>query len=195
MTVLTKTYALPPIDTRTVWRYAAVKHETDELVALLNTCLAEMADTAYTVCYAELPLAVDGDRCDFGAFSARSASLVKHLNGCARVVVFAATVGVELDRLITRYSALSPAKALLFQAIGTERIEALCDAFCQDMTGTTARFSPGYGDLPLQTQRELFAVLGCDKRIGLTLNDSLVMSPSKSVTAFIGIGRGSDDFS
>jgi len=50
------------------------------------------------------------------------------------------------------------------------------------------RFSPGYGDLPLETQREIFDVLDCSRRIGLMLNDSLLMSPTKSVTAFVGVG-------
>ena len=50
------------------------------------------------------------------------------------------------------------------------------------------RFSPGYGDLPLALQREVFAALDCPRRIGLTLSDSLLMSPTKSVTALIGAG-------
>ncbi len=57
-----------------------------------------------------------------------------------------------------------------------------------DHTGQRPRFSPGYGDLTLLAQKDIFAVLDCGKRIGLTLNDSLLMSPSKSVTAFVGIG-------
>ena len=78
---------------------------------------------------------------------------------------------------------------------GLERIEALCDEFCRDMERelallgfcTTKRFSPGYSDLPLEIQRDIFRVLGCEKRIGLMLNESLLMSPSKSVTAIVGI--------
>ena len=108
-------------------------------------------------------------------------------------ILFAATVGVEIDRLIGKYGRLSPTKALLFQAIGAERIEALCDAFCADIkkeynTGLEPRFSPGYGDLPLSAQKNIFAVLDPERRIGLTLNSSLLMSPSKSVTAFVGLG-------
>ena len=49
------------------------------------------------------------------------------------------------------------------------------------------RFSPGYGDLSLEMQRDIFRVLDCPRKIGLTLNESLLMSPSKSVTAIIGI--------
>ena len=51
------------------------------------------------------------------------------------------------------------------------------------------RFSPGYGDLPLSLQRDIFRVLDCPRKIGLTLNESLLMSPSKSVTAIVGLGH------
>ena len=103
-----------------------------------------------------------------------------------------ATVGIALDRLIAKYSRISPAKALLLQALGAERIEALCDTFCDDIQkahkiALKPRFSAGYGDLPLDTQNSIFGLLNLPKNIGLTLNDSMLMSPSKSVTAFIGI--------
>ena len=49
------------------------------------------------------------------------------------------------------------------------------------------RFSAGYGDFELSAQTEIFHALDCQRKIGLTLNDSLLMSPSKSVTAIIGI--------
>ena len=84
-----------------------------------------------------------------------------------------------------------------FQAIGAERVEALCDAFCADVKRRAAeeglcprpRFSPGYGDVPLELQRDIFRVLDCPRKIGLTLNGSLLMTPSKSVTAVIGLGN------
>ena len=112
--------------------------------------------------------------------------------GCREAVLFAATVGVGLDRLIARYGAVAPSRAVMLQAIGAERIEALCDVFCNTLAveenrALRPRFSPGYGDLPLDTQREIFRVLDCQRKIGLTLNDSLLMSPTKSVTAIVGL--------
>ena len=88
---------------------------------------------------------------------------------------------------------LSPARAVMLQALGTERVESLCDIFCEDFGIDNSvvlkpRFSPGYGDLSLDTQKDIFSVLNCPKNIGVYLNDSLLMSPSKSVTAFAGIG-------
>ena len=120
-----------------------------------------------------------------------SASLKKHLEGCQECLVLAATAGLTYDRLIHKNARLSPAKALWYQAIGASAIECILDAFCGEMeqkTGPmTSRFSPGYGDLPLTMQKDIFALLKPEKAIGLTLNDSLLMTPTKSVTAIIGI--------
>ena len=60
-------------------------------------------------------------------------ALSKNLSGCKTAVIFAATVGLMPDRLISRYGVSSPAKALVFDAIGAERIESLCDHFCEDL--------------------------------------------------------------
>ena len=49
------------------------------------------------------------------------------------------------------------------------------------------RFSPGYGDLPLEFQRDFFRILRPQRRIGVTLTDACLMVPSKSVTALVGI--------
>ena len=102
-----------------------------------------------------------------------------------------------MDRLIAKYAATSPAKSLMLDALGSERVEALCDLFNSEIAQTARdegckahpRFSPGYGDLPLEIQRAIFAVLNPEKRIGVMLNDNLFMSPSKSVTAIIGIEK------
>ena len=50
-----------------------------------------------------------------------------------------------------------------------------------------SRYSPGYGDLPLETQTAVFKALDCERTIGVTLTESLLMRPSKSVTAVIGM--------
>ena len=196
-TVYIKRYAPPPWDRREILRYAGAKEATVEVTDLLENCLAEAQSVlSYQVCYAVFPVRKDGERLNLGFACTDSAHLRRNLAGCDRAAVFAATVGLGLDRLIARYSRTSPARALMVQAIGAERIEALCDVFCQELgdelyrcgTAVRPRFSPGYGDLPLELQRDIFRVLDCPSKIGLTLNDSLLMSPTKSVTALIGIG-------
>ena len=76
------------------------------------------------------------------------------------------------------------------QALGAERAESLCDAFNNEIREkyiTAPRYSPGYGDVGLENQRVFFRLLDCPKNIGVTLGDNLMMKPTKSVTAFIGI--------
>lgn len=192
--ILSKTYIESPFCEKEILRYAGCRGEREEISVVLKECIDEVKDKlTYKVCYRELSIKTVGDTCDFEVFSVHSEKLARNLKGCEKVILFAATVGVEIDRLIGKYGRLSPTKALLFQAIGAERIEALCDAFCADIkkeynTGLEPRFSPGYGDLPLSAQKNIFAVLDPERRIGLTLNSSLLMSPSKSVTAFVGLG-------
>lgn len=188
MSVSVKSYAAPPIDTREVFRYARCPKPGEREEELLAAVRAEVEDKlSYRVCWCELPLKVCGDECSVGEMLLRSASLAKALEGCDRAVVFAATIGLELDRALIKYNRLDAAKALFLQALGAERVEALCDAFCAEFEGAKMRFSPGYGDLALDTQRALFALLDCPRKLGLTLNESLLMSPSKSVTAIMGL--------
>lgn len=186
--------SVPSVDTAEWLRYAGYKGAPDtQTENLMQQCLALAHDAfAYQLCYTVLPVTATADGCTVGPLHLTSRQLSENLRGCTQAVVFAATVGIGIDRLIARYSRLSPATALLLQALGTQRIEALCDTFCDTLKQTytvRARFSPGYGDLPLTCQTELFALLNCSKYIGLTLNDSLLMSPTKSVTAFVGLGN------
>lgn len=192
--IISKTYEELPFREREILRYAGCRESEAETEKLMLACIDEARDVLrYRVCYRILPVTVCGDECSFDYFTATSHGLTRNLGGCDRAVVFAATVGVGIDRLIAKYGRLSPSRALMLQALGAERIETLCDTFCAEIEAETGeklrpRFSAGYGDLDLKVQRDIFSVLDCEKRIGLTLNESLLMSPSKSVTAFAGLG-------
>lgn len=73
-----------------------------------------------------------------------------------------------------------------------ERIAAIRSRGIENVMALRPRFSPGYGDLAIDAQKDIFALLDCERQIGLTLGDSLLMSPGKSVTAFAGIPRAAD---
>ena len=193
MIIQTRVYDAPPIRRREILRYAGCDVADAAVMELMGSCLTEAVGALTPkVCWRELAVDVQGNECDFGVFSLSSRQLARNLDGCSRVILFAATVGVGIDRLITKYSRIAPSRALMLQAIGAERIEALCDAFVtgwetENRTKLRPRFSPGYGDLPLSVQKDIISLLEAPKQIGLSLNDSLLMSPTKSVTAFAGI--------
>lgn len=193
MTVLTRNYPPPPVSEKEILRYAGCRSADHAVSELMHSCLDEIKSLLNCrVCWCELPVLINGDQCCFELFELRSKKLAANLAPCSRVVLFAATIGIGIDRVIAKYNLASPSKAVMLQAIGAERIEALCDSFCHDIAKeyksiTMPRFSPGYGDLPLETQLDIFALLDCPKRIGVSLNSSLLMAPSKSVTAFVGL--------
>ena len=200
-TVYTKIYDAPPVSKKEILRYAGVRETSDELLSIVDGCLSEIKDRlSYKVCYAEFDVTFFDDVIDLGFCVSASKDLRKNLSGCDRLVLFAATVGLEMDRLIARYSSVSPTKALIFDSIGAERIESLCGEFNREISERAAkmgeivrpRFSAGYGDFSIDAQKDIFRALNCPKNIGLSLTDSLLMSPSKSVTAIIGISNGSD---
>lgn len=193
-----KTYTNIEFNKKEILRYSGCKSSNDEINGLIESCLEECKDKfIYKVSFRKFNISSDGDTLDLSFARLNSKGLKKNLDGCFKIILFAATVGIDIDRLIMRYSRSNPAKALIFQAIGAERIEALCDAFNEDMQQDflkqglylRPRFSPGYGDLPLDLQKDIFRILDCQRKIGLTLNESLLMSPSKSVTAIIGVSE------
>lgn len=124
----------------------------------------------------------------FGGFSSRS--LCKNLEGCSRAYILAATTGIGVDRLLSRLSVTSPAKQFVTDALASASIEALCDyaeeMLCKQLEHKP-RFSPGYGDLSVELQPELLRMLDAEKQIGITLTNALLMTPTKSVTAIIGV--------
>lgn len=194
--VFQKFYNEPPVNKKEVLRYAGCRGAVPENIdALANDCMKECKSSlSYRICYTECPVIFSEETIDFGFAKVKSADLFKNLNGCSSAVIFAATIGLNMDRLISKYSKVSPSRSLVFQALGAERVEALCDLFNEEIKKealengflTCPRFSPGYGDLPLAFQMDIFRILDCERKIGVTLGENLLMSPSKSVTAIIG---------
>lgn len=122
-----------------------------------------------------------------------SRDLARHLKGCDSVLLLGATLGSKVDVAIRRLALGSVAEGAAAQAVAAALIESYCDEV-QSKVDTGAlqqrpRFSPGYGDWDLAEQAKLFPVLNCAKQIGLTLTDGMMMAPSKSVTAIIGLSE------
>lgn len=134
----------------------------------------------------------DGVILDCGVYL-HSKDLAAHLKGCEEVILLAATLGTRVDAVIRRLAVGSVAEGAAAQAVAASLIESYCDDIQSKVdTGNLKqrpRFSPGYGDWPLEEQKLLFPILDCAKRIGLTLTDGMMMAPSKSVTAIIGLSE------
>lgn len=207
-TVYVKKYTpfqVSSVDEKEVWRYAGYFKGFENIDETLRSLLIDVTEEVlpvltYKVCYRRFDIEWLYEQCKL-PFEQKSKKLSDCLKGCNEIIIMAATVGIELDRRITRAQRIAPSRALIMQALGAERIEALCDQFLKEYEQVLAgdglklskRFSPGYGDLPLETQVDVFKLLDCPRQIGVSLNNSLLMTPSKSVTAIVGIGANAEN--
>ena len=124
-------------------------------------------------------------------------TLARHLAGCPAAYLAGGTIGAGFDAFQRRVSVSSGADALIAQAIGAALIEKLMDAVEEEIRAELAadetlvsRYSPGYGDFPLEAQRTVLTLLDAPLKAGISLTDTLLMVPSKSVSAIIGVRGG-----
>lgn len=117
------------------------------------------------------------------------------LADCSQAVLLACTLGAGFEALLRAEQARNMARAAILDACGSAWVESGCDEAQKEIAARfpglylTDRFSPGYGDLPLSLQRDICTVLDASRRLGVQVTDSLLMNPSKSVTAVIGLSE------
>ena len=122
-------------------------------------------------------------------------SIVKHLDGCEKVICMAATVGFEIEREINKkFERGEYLSSVLLDAAATAAVEQAADLmeknfaakFSKDGYKMRWRFSPGYGVWDLTEQEKLFKISGAEK-IGMNLTSAMMLEPRKSITAIIGL--------
>jgi len=107
------------------------------------------------------------------------------------VLFLCGTIGAEFDIWQRRVSVMSAADALFSQQIGLEAVERVMDELESRLRKEVEaegrrllpRWSPGYGDRPLSMSRDILLQVDAARRIGVSITDSDLLVPSKSVTA------------
>lgn len=123
-------------------------------------------------------------------------SVAAMLQNSQEVWLAATSVGRKISDLTEAcFCAGDGAAAAVCDAVGSECADAAMD-FLQNYAATQmkrsgriladCRFSPGYGNWPLTAQKNFFQWLNLEN-LGLTLSNSLMLLPEKSVTALAGI--------
>lgn len=122
--------------------------------------------------------------------------IVRILSGAESFAVYLVTAGQAYDDWLTEVKGRGDILGeFVADAIGSATAEKMGayvkSTLEKELNGAnhSSSFNPGQCDWPLTEQRKLFAVLG-DDHLGVTLGESCLMHPIKSVSGIIGIGEG-----
>ncbi len=114
-----------------------------------------------------------------------------------KVVFFISTTGSKAEAYIKQcHLQNDPAIAYVADTIGSVLAEqvatyahnVIAEEVAKKGLKTTNKYSPGYCKWPVDEQHKLFRYFP-NNRSGITLNDSALMTPIKSVSGMIGVGR------
>ncbi len=189
------------IDRNEVLRYLQTSKnlKDDNIKRLLDESIAEIKELInFRYLYQKFPIAEtdQGVEIKNTTLTLKGKSIKKHLQHSKEVYLMAATLGTQVDKKIYFYEKISVTKSMIFDACATTAIEAGCDqveaeikekVLAAGKEDITFRYSPGYGDLGIDIQKEFLRILKAPKKIGLTASKYNMLLPTKSVTAIIGV--------
>lgn len=188
------------VDRNEVLRYLGHRDQKidENTCQLIETSVSEVLATLsrnYVYRIFALESADSGVQLARGRLVLSGTAIRLHLKGAVRCAVMALTLGPKIDEKIRLYSRTDVTRALVLDACATAAVESLADhveAEIRTVAKTegfflTERFSPGYGDLPITVQPDIIRILAAREKIGLSVTDSCLLVPQKSVTAVAGI--------
>ena len=192
-----KQVTLSSINRAEVLRYLGYKGiGADETInSLIDECEAEVLKAAvprYVYRVVDVTQVDEGVRLEGTSVTLKGNSIKEHLKGCNKAALIAVTISDGIDRMLRVMQASDLAKAVISDSMASAAIEQVCDkveAVIKEYN-QTFRFGIGYGDLPLSQQGEFLKILNAPKLIGLNIGKTDMMTPTKSVTAVIGLTTG-----
>lgn len=169
----------------------------DRTFALIINSFKELEEVAdRRIVYRIFSLQTESDsRIKIGNMIIDSVNLGKNLKGCQEVILFGATLGTGVDMLMKRRAVTDMASVVVLQACATAMLEEFCDKCVDEISEQfnregkylRPRFSAGYGDFAISHQEEILRMTDASKKIGLTITSGSMLTPTKSITAVIGI--------
>ncbi|HWR21915.1 MAG TPA: Vitamin B12 dependent methionine synthase activation subunit [Feifaniaceae bacterium] len=166
--------------------------------SVLNACIpALQAAATFHSAHIRVSARAEGETVLLGPLKLMSRALARHMEGCEEAYLFAATLGAGVDRLMQTYTKADLPAAVVLQACAAALLESCCDEAQANLESALGpglmlrpRFSPGYGDLSLDCQPDILRVLDAPKKIGLSCTQTNMLTPTKSITAVMGIKPG-----
>lgn len=190
------------IDENEVLRYLGYKGQKieEELILKIRDTIEEGKKLfAPKVIYKEYPINILENGVDVVGTTLvlEGNDIKKLLIGSNRCILMAATIGNYIEKKIRLYERIDLTRGMILDSVSTTAVEELCDKVCaliekdiiEDFEDLTFRYSPGYGDLSLNIQKNFIEVLDATRKIGVNASEHMLLFPRKSVTAIVGIRK------
>lgn len=168
------------------------KYVSENMISIVESCIEELSEISKPKSIYR-KFEIENFKLVGTNFELVGNDIKRHLVGCHSSYLLGTTLGVEVDKLIKRYQYINLERAIVLDSCGSVCIENLCQILddeiksIEDSSYTTVRYSPGYGDFPITSQKSFAKVLELDRRIGVKINSLGIMIPRKSITAIIGV--------
>ena len=166
-------------------------NKTKELLLLCGRQLIEAAEGKFVYKVFEL----ENGQIPNSLFRLEGKAIAKHLKNCTKAVFMCATLSANVDALIRKKQIVSMAEAAITDSLASAMIEQVCDKAEETILKDFAqyehtwRFGLGYDDFPMASQKQFLEILDAPKRLGVCVNESMMLTPTKSVTCVIGLGH------
>ena len=121
----------------------------------------------------------------------KSEDLSFYLEGCTEAVVFATTLGVNVDAYSKKLQSRDMSLAVIYDSLASALLEYYTDEYENGLSlgAHTFRFAPGYGDIPIELNYIIIDALSISKKIGIYKSSNNMMLPQKSMITFCGLGK------
>lgn len=189
---------LEPSTLSDAFRYMGVHGEPDaSILAETERCekrLLEAAKPRYVSRVFDI-IRTDGElRLSGCGFTLEGESIRRHLEGCPMAAVIAATLSSDTDRFLKKAALEDGLTGLVSDALASAYIEQVLERARAEVINSTEMyctwcFAAGYGDFPLDTVRDLIACTDSERRIGLSVTVSNMLTPQKSIAAVAGLSE------
>ena len=133
---------------------------------------------------------------DHGKYSLSGPLIAQHMARANEIMVMLCTIGSGLDDSVSSLFNIDPMLALALDGVGSAAVEMLtikaCNYFEREVKNdglyTTMPLNPGMVGWPLDIgQQQIFSLLDGEE-INVSLTDSWMMVPNKSLSLVMGIG-------
>ena len=130
----------------------------------------------------------------------KSDDINKLFINCKSIATMVVTLGLAVDKKIAIYAKTDLKRSLVMDAVASVYVESIldeleCEVVKESNLYKTMRFSPGYGDLDISVQKSVIERTGSNKFLGINVNSNYLMTPLKSITAFVGFSDEKQVFS